>query len=87
MAVNSRTGITLTNPIEILGRWKEYWEELFQKNDNESAIQTIDFNEREDEPSPLLSEVERVFRGLHSGKAQGPDNMPAEQVKAMDQLL
>ena len=82
MAVNSRAGITLTNQMEILGRWKEYGEELFQKNENESAIQTIEFNEVDKDPSPLLSEVEKSIRDLHSGKAPGLDNIPAEIVKA-----
>ena len=82
MAINSRTGITLTNPTEILGRWKEYGEELFQKNNNESEIQTIDFNEVDKEPLPLLSAVERTIRDLHSGKAPCLDNIPAELVKA-----
>ena len=82
MEINSRTGIKLTNPTEILCRWKEYGEELFQKNDNESEIQTIYFNEVDKEPSPLLSEVERAIRDLHSGKAPGLDNIPAELVKA-----
>ena len=62
MAINSRTGITLTNPTEILGRWKEFGEDLFQKNENESEIETIDFNIVDKEPSPLLSEVERAIR-------------------------
>ena len=82
MAVNRRTGVTLTNLTEILGRWKEYGEELFQKNDNESEIQTIDFNEVDKEPSPLLSDVERAIKGLHSGKAPSLDNILAELVKA-----
>ena len=82
MAINKRMGITLTNPTEILGRWKEYREELFQKNDYESLIQTIDFNEVGKEPSPLLSEVEGAIRDLHSGKTPGLDNIPAELVKA-----
>ena len=70
MEINSRTGITLTNPKEILGRLKEYGEELFfPKNDNESEIQAIDFNKLDKEPSPILSEVERTIRDLHSGKA------------------
>ena len=82
IAVNTRTGITLTNPTEILGRWKEYREELFQRNDNDSEIQTIDFNEVDKEPSSLLSEVERAIRDLNSGKAPGLDNIPAELIEA-----
>ena len=82
MAINSRTGITLTNPTEIICRWKEYGKELFQKNDNESEIQTIDFNKKDKEPSPLLSEVEKAIRNLHSGKAPGLENIPEEPVKA-----
>ena len=81
MAVNSRTGIKLTNPTEILGRWKEYGEEHFQKNDNESEIQTIDLHEVDKKPSPLLPEAETAIRDLHSGKASGLDNIPAELVK------
>ena len=80
MAINSKTGITLTNPTEILGRWKEYGEELFQKNDNEDEIQTTDFNEVDKEPSPLLSEVERAIRDLHLDKAPDLDNISAELV-------
>ena len=82
MAINSRTGSTLTNPTEILGRWKEYGIELFQKNENESKIQTIVLKEVDKGPSPLLSEVERAIRDLHSGKAPGLDSIPAELVKA-----
>ena len=82
MAINSRTGITLTNPTEILGRWKEYGKELFQENENESEIQTIDFNEVDKEPSPLLSEVERAIRDPHLGKVPGLDSIHAELVKA-----
>ena len=58
------------------------WITAFQKNDNEGEIQTIDFNEVDKEPSPLLSEVERAIRDLHSGKAPSLDNIPAELVKA-----
>ena len=31
MAINNRTGLTLTNQTEFLGSWKECKEELFQK--------------------------------------------------------
>ena len=72
MAINSMTGITVINPTEILGRWKEYGEELLQKNDNENEIGTIGFNEVDKKPSPLLSEVKRTIRDLHSGKNTRP---------------
>ena len=64
--------------------WRDYGEELFQKNENE--IQTIDFNEADKEPSPLLSEVERAIRDLYSGKAAGLDNIPAELVKESEPI-
>ena len=78
MAVNSRTGITLTNPTEILGRWKVYGEGLFQKNEMRVRYRPLISMK----PSPLLSEVERAIRDLHSGKAPGLDIIPAELVKA-----
>ena len=81
LSLLSRAGITLTNPTEILGRWKEYRQELFQKNENESAIQTTDLNEADKEPSPLLSSAERGIRDLHSGKAPALDNITAKLVK------
>lgn len=81
MAINDKRGTTLTDPAEILNRWKEYGEELFQKDPNENETQSMNFTNIEIEPAPLISEIESSIKDLHTHRAPGLDNIPAELVK------
>ena len=63
-------------------RWKEYGAELFERPDGELPMTENRLPPNEQEPPPLLSEVENAMKKLSSGKSPGLDGIPAELVKA-----
>ena len=63
-------------------RWKEYGAELFERPDGELPMTENRLPPNEQEPPPLLSEVENAMKKLSSGKSPELDGIPAEMVKA-----
>jgi len=69
----------LTETEEISKRWVEYSTKLYEAKDHRS---TYTHGRTEDEPPPLLSEVEDALHQLRNGKSPGVDGIPAEMWKA-----
>ncbi|GFO38846.1 endonuclease-reverse transcriptase [Plakobranchus ocellatus] len=67
---------------EILNRRSEYVEDLFK--DDRSKKPKI--KEKIEGPTILKEEVEAAVKKMKNGKATGPDNIPVEIIKALDNL-
>ena len=81
-AIRDEKGKMLTEKSDILDRWKQHCEKLF--NDCQSGIQTGNGNDKSEdaEPPPLRSEFEKALKELPNGKSPGVDQIPAELIKA-----
>ena len=76
-AVKSESGETLTEQAEILDRWKSYWETLYSTCESVEEVKL----DGEREPTPTYEEVEKALELMRTGKAEGPDEIPAELLK------
>jgi len=74
----SATGENLTEAAQIADRWKGYCEELYCDEEGKGIQQEC----WEQEPPQLRSEVARAIRQTASRKATGPNEVPAELLKA-----
>ena len=61
-------------------RWRECYSELYKKNENITS-QAVDMQNNENEPPPLLREVEEAIKGLKNEKSPGDDEVTAELIK------
>ena len=77
--INDKNSITLTAPEEVLNRWHEYGANLFEKPVNERPLST--HSPEDQEPLPLLAEVEQAVGMLKCGKAPGLDGVPTELIQ------
>lgn len=77
--INDKTGNTLTENNDILGRWAEYCSEMYQDTTKTSEI-TAKSEERE--PEPMIEEVRSAIKKLKRGKSPGCDDIPAELIQA-----
>ena len=80
--IKDKDGSVLNQKESIMERWKEYGAELFERPDGELPMTENRLPPNEQEPPPLLSEVENAMKKLSSGKSPGLDGIPAEMVKA-----
>ena len=83
-AVYSKDGTLLTSSEEVVGRWKEHFEELL--NPVTSDPPSLEGAEPEDDggsSSISWKEVTEVVRQLHGGKAPGVDEIRPEMLKAL----
>jgi len=78
--ITDKEGTTLTEKEDVLDRWREYCETLFSDTDN---VQ-YEGGPGQEEPAPLIEEVERAFKSMRGGKAAGPDEIPVELLKLGD---
>ena len=76
--INDTNSITLTDPEEVLDRWHEYGANLFGKPVNERPLSQR--SPEDQEPPPLLVEVEQAVGMLKCGKAPGLDGIPTELI-------
>ncbi|GFO19544.1 endonuclease-reverse transcriptase [Plakobranchus ocellatus] len=67
---------------EILNRWSEYVEDLFK----DDRCKKPKIKKKIEGPTILKEEVEAAIKKLENGKATGPDNIPVEIIKALDNL-
>ena len=80
--IKDAAGQTLTESEDILGRWREYCEDMY-KADSEGGDEDDIVNiGQEEEPEPLREEVEAAIKNLKDGKSPGCDNIQAELIKA-----
>jgi hypothetical protein len=86
--IKDRNGILLTNEDEVRNRWKEYIEELYDKENKpteEEMIGTFANPGGEDDLGPTLlrEEIEKAIEELKDGKSEGVDEIPAEMIKCL----
>ena len=76
MRIHNKEGIVLRDPEHVLGRWKEYVEELYDKESkpSEKEIPLEEYVEEDMQgPITLFSEFETALAELKAKKAEGPD--------------
>ena len=77
-SVKSVDNVVLTEHSEIIERWHEFYQNLYR-----SERSTFDYFEEEDEiPEILDSELQHALKTLKSGKAPGPDGITTEMLRA-----
>jgi len=83
--IKDKDGRKLTEPDAVCSRWKQYIEQLYDK-ENKPTEDTMK-NEEDDADRAgaeiLFSEFEKALADLKSGKAEGIDGIPAELLKAL----
>ena len=70
----------LTDRFDVLNRWKECCEKLYE-NPNCDSECPKEINSMIHEPSPLFAEVEKALYSLKNNKSPGYDDIPAELLK------
>uniref|UniRef100_A0AAY5K902 Reverse transcriptase domain-containing protein n=1 Tax=Esox lucius TaxID=8010 RepID=A0AAY5K902_ESOLU len=81
-AVYSKDGTLLTSTEELIGRWKEHFEELLNPP-NTPSIVDAELEADGEALSISMAEVTEVFKQLHSGKGPGIDEIRPELLKAL----
>ncbi|VDP27783.1 unnamed protein product [Schistosoma margrebowiei] len=82
--VKSKEGEVITNIEEQLNRWVEHFEELLNRPAplNPPYIEAAPTDLPINVGPPTIEEISMAIRQIKSGKAAGPDNIPAEALKA-----
>ncbi|GFN88481.1 RNA-directed DNA polymerase from mobile element jockey-like [Plakobranchus ocellatus] len=80
--IKSKDGTMLLEKREILNRWSEYVEDLFKDDE----CKTSKIKKKIEGPIILKEEVEPAIKKMKNGKATGPDNIPVQIIKALDNL-
>ncbi|GFO40389.1 RNA-directed DNA polymerase from mobile element jockey-like [Plakobranchus ocellatus] len=78
----SKDGTMLMEKKEILNRWSEYVEDLLK----DDRCEKPKIKENVEGPTILKEETEAAIKKMKNGKATGPDNIPVEIIKALDNL-
>ena len=79
-SIKNAEGKTLIEKEDILNRWQEYGKGLFETDDAiEDAMPCPE--QQQQEPKPLLEEIDAAIKNLKSGKSPGLDNIPSELLK------
>ena len=76
---------TLRDPTEVLNRWQQYFEKISNEEFPHPPIQSAP-PVQGPVPNITLAEVEASVQKMKSGKATGPDDIPAEVWKQMGKL-
>jgi hypothetical protein len=83
--IKDKDGRKLTEPVAVCSRWKQYIEQLYDK---ENKPREIKMKEEEDDVDRegaeiMFSEFEKALADLRNGKAEGVGGIPAELLKAL----
>ncbi|KAK3520628.1 hypothetical protein QTP70_029397 [Hemibagrus guttatus] len=79
--IKDREGRVLTSEESVQRRWKEYFEELMnEENEREKRVEGVNSVEQKVEKI-RKDEVRKVLKRMKSGKAVGPDDIPVERVR------
>ncbi|XP_061621461.1 uncharacterized protein LOC133474126 [Phyllopteryx taeniolatus] len=84
--IKDRDGNMLTGASSVLGRWKEYFEELMnEENDREGRVEEASVVDQE---VAMISkgEVRKALKRMKNGKAVGPDDIPVEVWKHLGEV-
>ncbi|RJG15641.1 hypothetical protein D4A39_16580, partial [Alcanivorax profundi] len=84
--IKDREGNVLTGDKRVMERWKEYYdEEVNKENDRESRV--VEANKVEKEVERISKgEVRRALKRMKRGKAVGPDDIPVEVWKCLGEM-
>ncbi|KAK3546774.1 hypothetical protein QTP86_001526 [Hemibagrus guttatus] len=81
--IKDRDGRVLTSEESVQRRWKEYFEELMnEENEREKRVEGVNSVEQEVDKI-RKDEVRKALKRMKSGKAFGPDDIPVEVWKCL----
>ena len=80
--IKAKDGNLLMEREDVLNRWSEYIEDLFQDDRGEKPMIKKDM----DGPPILKEEVSAAIRKMKHGKAVGPDNIPIEVFAVLEDI-
>ncbi|KAK3519797.1 hypothetical protein QTP70_004955 [Hemibagrus guttatus] len=81
--IKDRDGRVLTSEESVQRRWKEYFEELMnEENEREKRVEGVNSVEQKVEKI-RKDEVRKALKRMKSGKAVGPDDIPVEVWKCL----
>ncbi|KAK3507937.1 hypothetical protein QTP70_004389 [Hemibagrus guttatus] len=81
--IKDRDGRVLTSEESVQRRWKEYFEELMnEENEREKRVEGVNSVEQKVDKI-RKDEVRKALKRLKSGKAVGPDDIPVEVWKCL----
>ncbi|KAK3571418.1 hypothetical protein QTP86_012056 [Hemibagrus guttatus] len=81
--IKDRDGRVLTSEESVQRRWKEYFEELMnEENEREKRVEGVNSVEQKVDKI-RKDEVRKAMKRMKSGKAVGPDNIPVEVWKCL----
>ncbi|KAK3562277.1 hypothetical protein QTP86_033344 [Hemibagrus guttatus] len=81
--IKDRDGRVLTSEESVQRRWKEYFEELMnEENEREKRVEGVNFVEQKVDKI-RKDEVRKALKRMKSGKAVGPDDIPVEVWKCL----
>ncbi|KAK3570562.1 hypothetical protein QTP86_022512 [Hemibagrus guttatus] len=81
--IKDRDGRVLTSEESVQRRWKEYFEELMnEENEREKRVEEVNSVEQKVDKI-RKDEVRKTLKRMKSGKAVGPDNIPVEVWKCL----
>ena len=81
--IKDKNGKILSNEREIKERWKEYFEELLNTENERDAIEAIDKVEGP-EKNISMEDVKTAIRKMKIGKATGTSEVDTEMIKALE---
>ncbi|VDP36689.1 unnamed protein product [Schistosoma margrebowiei] len=82
--VKNKEGKVIANVEEQRNRWEEHFKELLNRPDSlhQTNIEVVPTDLPIDVGPPTIEEISMIIRQIKSGKAAGPDNIPAKALKA-----
>ena len=80
--IKAKNGEMLTEKKDLLLRWKEYTQELFQDDRGERPL----IENANEGPSILKEEVESALKKMKNNKAAGPDEIRVELIKSLEEF-
>lgn len=84
--IKSKVGEIITNTVETMHRWKEYFEELLGGIHTDENLVGNEYNNDSIETDITLEELKNTIRSMKNGKACGKDKVAIEMIKKMDEI-
>ncbi|KAK3538100.1 hypothetical protein QTP70_029825, partial [Hemibagrus guttatus] len=82
--IKDRDGRVLTSEESVQRRWKEYFEELMnEENEREKRVEGVEHSVEQKVDKIRKDEVRKALKRMKSGKAVGPDDIPVEVWKCL----